>query len=210
MKIEIWADVICPWCGLGQHRLELALAAFAHRDEVELVHRSFQLDPRAPATPQTVREMLRAKGMSDAQMTATWARIEAMAASEGLTPYLLDNVVANTRPVHELLALASARGHEDAAWKRVYRAYFGERRSIFDVDALVALGGELGLDADEVRAALADGRYRAQVDGDAREAHELGATGVPFVLIERRLAIAGAQPLTTFAQALERGYALGR
>ena len=204
MKVEIWADIICPWCGLGAHRLGLAIAALGR--DVTLVHRSFELDRRAPAEPRPVRAMLRARGYDEHGMTATWARIEAMAAREGLAPYILDNIVANTRQTHEVLALAAERGLADAAWTRMYRAYFGERLSVFGVDALVERGVEIGLDPDEVRAALGDGRYRARVEADQREAQALGASGVPFVVIDRRIAVAGAQPLDTFRQALERAY----
>ncbi len=207
MQVEIWSDVICPWCGLGQHRLDRAVAELARRDQVTVRHRSFQLDPDAPAEPRPVREMLRARGYPEAALRATWARIEAMAAAEGLTPYLLDNMVASTALAHELLALAAARGLEEVAWKRLYRAYFGERLSIFGVDALAERGVEIGLDPDEVRAALADRRHRPEVERDRREAHALGATGVPFVVIDRRVAIAGAQSIAVFREALERAAA---
>ena len=142
MKVEIWSDVICPWCGLGQHRLEQALAAFEHREHVEVVHRSFQLDPSASATVRPVAEMLAAKGMPAAQVKALTGHVEGLAAKEGLAPYVVgDNVVASTRLAHELLALASERGLEEAAWSRLYRAYFGERRSIFDLEADVGPDG---------------------------------------------------------------------
>lgn len=202
MKVEIWSDVICPWCGLGQHRLDRAIAQVG--GDIELVHHSFQLDPRQAIEPMPVREMLRKKGYDERQLAGSWARIEAMAEADGLTPYKLDNVVANTQLAHEWLAHASVQGHEDAAWKRIYRAYFGEQRAVFDVDALVGLSEELGIDVTETRAALTDRRYRARVEADAREAQSLGASGVPFVVIDRRLAIAGAQPLPVFVQALQR------
>ncbi len=206
MKIEIWSDLICPWCGLGQHRLEQALATFSHREQVQVVHRSFQLDPRAPTTPRPVREMLTEKyGVRGAQLEAMFSRVESLAAADGLTPYHVgENIVGNTHLAHELLAFASARGHEHAAWQRLYKAYFGERRSIFEVDALVELARELGLDAEAARTALVGGDYRAQVDADAREAQSLGATGVPFVVIDRHYAIAGAQPTELFRQAIEQ------
>jgi predicted DsbA family dithiol-disulfide isomerase len=209
MKIEIWSDVICPWCGLGQHRLDQALASFEHREDVEVVHRSFQLDPRFEGPALPVRDMLAKKyGMGEAQLEATFERIESLAASEGLSPYVVgENEVGNTRLAHELLALASECGLEDAAWKRLYRAYFGERRSIFDLDALVAIGEELGLDGAEVRAALTDGRFRRRVEADGDEARQLGASGVPFVVIDRHYAVAGAQPADTFRQAIERAWA---
>src|SRR5689334_3197811 len=115
MKIEIWADVICPWCGLGQFRLDRAIQDAARKDEIELHHRSFQLDPRAPATPQPAREMLRQKyRLSDAQATAAFARVEGLAAADGLQPYIVgDNLVGNTHAAHEMLALAADRGLEE-------------------------------------------------------------------------------------------------
>lgn len=209
MKVEIWSDVICPWCGLGQHRLDAALAGLPWRDEVELVHRSFQLDPAHPAGTRPVRAMLAAKyGMSDAQVQAATGQIEALAAAEGIAPYrVLDNQVGNTRLAHELLAFAAEHGREDAAWKRLYRAYFGEGRSIFELDALVALGEELGLDGPALRAALESGRHRARVEEDGREARALGCRGVPFVVIDRRYGVSGAQSTEVFRSALQNARA---
>ena len=209
MKIEIWSDVICPWCGIGQHRLEAALADFPHRDEVEVVHKSFQLDPRfPPGTTVTSTEMLRTKyRLTDAQILANTSRIEALAAADGLKPYrVTGNLVGNTQKAHELLAFAAERGLEDAAWKGLYRAYFGEARSVFDVESLVVLAVELGLDVVEAREALTSGRYAAKVAADAKEAQTLGATGVPFVVIDRRFGISGAQPTETFRAALARAW----
>ena len=209
MKVEIWSDVICPWCGIGQHRLDAALAGFAHREEVEVIHRSFQLDPSFPAgTVRPVREMLMAKyGMSAAQFQATTQRVESLAAADGLAPYRVGgNAVGNTRMAHELLAMAAERGMEDAAWRRLYQVYFGEGGDIFSADSLVAIGAGLGLDGEEVRAALASGRYRAKVEADGQEAKRLGATGVPFVVVDRRLGVSGAQPVETFRRALEQAW----
>ena len=203
LKVEIWSDVICPWCGIGQHRLDQALARFG--GDVELVHRSFQLDPNHPDETQPTREMLAQKyRLSPAQADAAFARVESIAKADGIEPYIVgDNLVGNTRRAHEWLAFASTKGLEEAAWKRIYRAYFGEQRSIFDVDTLVALGVEIGLVADETRAALADGRFRARVDADQREAAALGATGVPFIVIDRKVGVAGAQPVATIVEALQ-------
>lgn len=208
MKVEIWSDVICPFCGIGNHRLDAAIADFAHAADVEVVHRSFQLDPSFPVGKTSpVREMLRAKyGMGEAQLQANWDRIEAQASADGLTPYKLDNLTGNTRMAHELLAFAGEKGLAAKAWKRLYRAYFGEGKSIFDVDSLVALGVEIGLEADELRDALASGRYAAKVVADGEAARKLGARGVPFVVIDGRVGVAGAQPLDVFRSALERAW----
>lgn len=202
MKVEIWSDVICPWCGIGQHRLDQAIAKAGRA--VDVVHRSFQLDPRHRDGTRPVRDMLAQKHRLDAaQVAAATARVEGIAKADGIVPYHTgDNIVGNTGLAHEWLAFASERGHEDAAWKRIYKAYFGEMRSIFDIESLVVLGEELGLDAAEQRAALRERRYRARVEDDQREAASLGATGVPFIVIDRRIGIAGAQPVDTIAKAL--------
>lgn len=210
MKIEVWSDVICPWCGIGQRRLDAALDAFPHRDDVEVVHRSFQLDPTFPAgTTRPVRDMLKAKyGMSEAQLQASSRHLEGLAEAEGLVPYRVgQNDVGNTRLAHELLAFAQARGRAAEAWDHLYRAYFGQGRSIFDQASLVTLGEELGFEGAEIREALDSGRYRAQVEADGAEAHALGARGVPFFVIDRRFGISGAQPREVFTQALQQAWA---
>ncbi len=209
MKVEIWSDVICPWCGIGQARLDAAMAAFGHAGEVEVVHRSFQLDPSfPPGKVVPVKEMLRTKyGMGTDQLQATMARVEATAATDGLVPYRVgENNVGNTQLVHVLLAFAAEKGLEDAAWKRVYRAYFGEGRSLFDTESLVALGADLGLVEGDVRAALASPALHAKVANDGKEARALGCTGVPFVVIDRKFGVSGAQPVATFRAALERAW----
>jgi predicted DsbA family dithiol-disulfide isomerase len=174
-----------------------------------VVHRSFELHPGAPPnTTKTAREMLRKKyGLTDAQIEAQHGRIEAEANAEGLVPYVLtDNAVGNTALVHELLAYASDQGLEREAWDLVYRAYWGDVRSIFTIEALVELATEIGLDADETRAVLTDRRYRERVVDDIDAAQQLGATGVPFIVIDRRYGIAGAQPTDVMLATIERAW----
>ncbi len=205
MRVEIWSDLICPWCGLGQHRLNTALERFEHASDVEVLHRSFQLDARAPLdATESVRHMLQVKkGLSSAQVDAATRHVEELARAEGLSPYIVgDNRVGNTSFAHELAAWATEQGRGAAAWARLYRAYFGEARSIFDVSALVELAPDLELDPAAARDALTSRRYADQVQADHREAVELGATGVPFIVIDRRYAIAGAQPTEVMLQSL--------
>jgi len=209
MRIEIWTDVICPWCGIGEHRLTEALHRFGHGADVEVVHRSFQLDPRAPlGTTETVRQMLKTrKRLSDAQVDGLVKNVERVAAADGLAPYVVgDNHTGNTSLAHELAAWATEQGRGAEIWARLYTAYFGEARSIFDVDSLVELARELGLDTDTAREVLTSRRYEQQVLADGREAQELGASGVPFIVIDRRYAIAGAQPVATMLGALEKAW----
>jgi predicted DsbA family dithiol-disulfide isomerase len=205
MNVEIWTDIVCPWCGIGDHRLTQAVARFEAEggEPVDVVHRSFQLDARAGA-PRPVRELLREKyGMDDARLAAMTRQVEGIAAADGLVPYVSgDNVIGNTGLVHQMLQMANSKGLGDTAWAMASRAYFGEQRSIFDVESVVALGAQIGLDAAELREALASGRYAAAVDADCREAAALGCTGVPFVVINRKVGVAGAQSVDTLVRAL--------
>jgi predicted DsbA family dithiol-disulfide isomerase len=207
MKVEIWSDLVCPWCGLGSHRLAKAVERFAHRDEVEVIHRSFQLDPSFPSgSTMPVREQLtRVHGMGDAQAEAVTGRLEEMAERDGLTPYVvLDNRIGNTALAHELLAHATAEGKNAEAWHHLFRAHFGEKRSIFGLDPLLELADELGLDRASTRSALTDHRHRQQVQDEVREAQRLGARGAPFFVFAGKYAVSGAQEIDTMLDVLEQ------
>lgn len=206
MQVEVWADIVCPWCGLGKHRLDAALSRIGDRDEIRVVHRSFQLDPNAAAEPSSVRDLLKHKyGLDDKGFAEVTGRVEGLAQAEGLTPYFVgDNLTGNTFLAHQWLALAGEYGLHEEGWNRIYRAHFGERRSIFSVDSLVELGTEIGLDAGEVRNALDSGLYAAQVDADGREARRLGATGVPFLVIDRKYVVSGAQSPEVLLQVFDQ------
>lgn len=202
MKIEVWSDVICPWCGLGKHRLDAALASLPGGSAIEVEYRSFQLDPRAASEPEPVRDLLRRRyGLDEAGFRQATGRIEKMAEAEGLTPYHVgDNLSGNTALAHQWLAMATERGMSEAAWSRLYRAHFGERRSIFSTGSLVGLGAEIGLAPDEVQEALETGRYERAVAADLEEARRIGITGVPFFLIDRKYAVSGAQTAEVLAE----------
>ncbi|WP_432043652.1 DsbA family oxidoreductase [Streptomyces cadmiisoli] len=207
LKVEFWSDLTCPWCGLGSHRLDKAVQRFAHGGDIEVFHRSFPLDPGLSSSPAvSTRQMLKQKyGMDDAQAEAATRRVEVLAEREGLQPYVvLDNKKANTQLAHEFLAHATARGMHRQAWQLSFRAYFGEVRSLFDVDALLELSDELGLDRDETRQALTDRRFRQQVQDEARRARELGARGAPFLVIDGQYAISGAQDTDTLLGAFQQ------
>ncbi|WP_158846399.1 DsbA family oxidoreductase [Saccharothrix deserti] len=207
MRVEIWSDIICPWCGLGNHRLGRALERFEHGGDVEVVHRSFPLDPTLPSGPaMTARQMLKNKyGMDDSQVDAATGRVRELAERDGLTPYVVaDNTVGNTALAHEFLAYATDQGKHAEAWHLMFRAYFGDVRSIFTVDALLEVAAELGLDQDETREVLRDRRFRQQVEDETRQAQELGARGVPFIVIDGKYAISGAQDTGALLGALRQ------
>jgi predicted DsbA family dithiol-disulfide isomerase len=194
MKVEIWSEVACPWCGLGSHRWDRALERFEHSGGVEVINRSFPLGSGLPEDRTlSVRTFVLAKcGVIPGQ--ADVPDIEGMAAAEGLAPYrVLDNRVGNTDLAHEFLAHASAEGKNGEAWNMIFRAYFGKAESIFTLDDLLGFSDKLGLDRERTRQALADRRYRRQVQEDAHQARQLGATGAPFTVIDGRYAVPGAR-----------------
>ncbi|MGY1834907.1 DsbA family oxidoreductase [Blastococcus sp. SYSU DS0510] len=209
MQVEVWSDVVCPWCYIGKRRLEAALEQFPHRDQVEVVWRSFQLDPTAPEgeTHPTLPALARKYGTSVEQMRQNMAQVEQVAAGEGLEYHLADAVSGNTLLAHELLHLAAEHGTRNELKELLLHAYFEEGRSVFDVESLVPLGVQVGLDEAEVRAALTDRRYLAAVRQDSATAQSLGATGVPFFVVDRKYGAAGAQPAELLLQVLERAWA---
>jgi predicted DsbA family dithiol-disulfide isomerase len=209
MRVEVWSDVVCPWCYIGKRRLETALERFPHRDEVQVVWRSFQLDPSVPEaeTHATLPALAAKYGTSVEAMRANMARVEEVAAGEGLEYHLADGVSGNTLLAHQALHLAAERGKGGELKERLLHAHFEEGRSVFDVDSLAELAAEVGLDAAEVREALADRRYLAAVHSDAATAQALGATGVPFFVVDRKYGAAGAQPAELLLNILERAWA---
>lgn len=209
MKVEIWSEVTCPWCGLGNHRLARAVERFEHRDEVEVLHHSFPLSSSFPVGHTfSVREaLLRQHGVSGDQAEAATRQIESLAASEGLSPYLvLDNVVGNTDLTHEFLAHASAQGRNCEAWEAVFHAYFGKAEPVFSQDDLLGLSDALGLDREQTRQALTDHRYRQQVADDAARAQRLGARGAPFIVVDGRYGAPGAQDSDSLLQLLRKAW----
>jgi predicted DsbA family dithiol-disulfide isomerase len=206
MLIEIWSDIYCPFCGLGDHRLRRALARFAHRGEVRVLHRSFQLDPRIPegqVLPAT-EYLHRAKGADPHQVEAIGRNLERSAAAEGLAPYhVAENFIGNTRLAHEYLAWASAQDRNDAAWAQIFRIYFGERKAVWSVEDLAPLAADLGLDADTARAALVSGQYTPAVEEDHAAALALEAHGVPFFRFDGRRTLGGAQPVERLLDVIE-------
>jgi len=206
MRIDIWSDIVCPWCYVGKRRFEKALAAFEHRDDVTIVHRSFQLDPRSPRGQTFDRkQMLQQKyGWSTIQVQQADAQMMQIAAAEGLDYKLAGGVTGNTMDAHQVVHLARDRGIADAVVERLYRAHFIEQRSIFDHDSLAALATEAGLDPTDVRDTLERDVYVEAVKADNAEAHSLGANGVPFFVIDNRIGVSGAQAVEVLGLALRQ------
>jgi predicted DsbA family dithiol-disulfide isomerase len=221
VRIEIWSDVVCPWCYIGKRRLETALDRLSAgpdgpgRDDVEIVYRSFQLDPAAPRVPdQTVMEHLGQKyGGGPAAGQQLVDRVEAVAAEEGLLFRLGEAQRANTVDAHRLLHLALAEGgpaRQGALKEDLLAAYFLRAENVADHDVLRRTAEKAGLDPVRVDEVLTGNEFADAVEHDIREAAALGATGVPFVVIDRAYGISGAQPAATFVQALQRAWSDAR
>jgi len=209
MRVDIWSDLVCPWCYVGARRFEGALAAFPHRDEVEVVHRAYLLYAASPrGATFDRRDMLMTKyRLSRDQADAMNAGMERTAAADGLDYHLQGGVTGNTFDAHQLVYLARDRGRQHAVLERLYRAFFTEQRSIFDHASLIELAVEAGLDGDEVARALREEAYAKAVEADIEEARAIRVNGVPFFLIDGRYAVSGAQQSAVFAEALSRAWA---
>jgi predicted DsbA family dithiol-disulfide isomerase len=209
MRVEIWSDIACPWCYIGKARFEKGLAAFPHRDEVEVEYRSFELDPdAAPANGGTVVDLIASRyGRSREEALAMEENVASNARSEGLGYLVEGRDHGNTFDVHRLLHLAKARGLHSELLDLTYRTNFAEDRSLYALETLVALGVEAGLDEAEVRGVLADPAvYADDVRADEKEAAQLGANGVPFFVLDRRYGVSGGQPAEVFTQALQQAW----
>jgi len=208
MLVEIWSDLVCPWCYLGKRRLERALEGFEHADRVDVVWRSFELEPDAPRVAESRRTLLLSRyGMTAEQAAERDAQMTALAQAEGLEyrPDLAQ--LGNTFDAHRVLHAAGAAGVQGDAKERLLRGYFSEGRNLTDADTLVELAADAGLDPAAARSALADEGLAEEVRGDEREAAAIGITGVPFFVLNRRYAVSGAQPSDILQQALQRTWA---
>ncbi len=209
MKIELWEDIVCSWCGISNERVNKALELFEHGDEVELVHRSFMLSPEMPlGQPQPFIEHMAERGISEQQAHQMSAPLQQLAQEVGLPEYhVTDNNVGNTSLAHEFLAWATAQGKEDDAWQLLFRSHFVHKAALWTIEDLLPFADQLGLDPEAARAALESREYRQQVEADYNEALSLGARGVPFLVIDRKYGVSGAQKVELLVQALNQAWA---
>jgi len=212
MRIEIWSDVVCPWCYIGKRRLETALAGFEHADEVEIVWRSFQLDPGAPQEPvETVAESLGRKYGGGAEGGKQMIdRVEAVAAEEGMIWRHHESLRVGTMDAHRLLHLALHDGGsrlQGELKEALFSAYFTEARNIADHGELRRIAVGTGLDGDAVDRVLGSQEYADEVWADISQAQAYGASGVPFFVLDQKFGVSGAQPAETLRQVLDRAWA---
>ncbi len=212
MKIEIWSDVVCPWCAIGKKRLDDALAEFPHAGDVEVVIRSFELDPTAPVggSEPMVDVLGRKYGVGAIEAATMMGRVEGIAADEGLVMHMASTIHSNTRDAHRLLHLALETGGRDLQARLnadLMAAHFERGADVADHDVLRSVARGAGLDAETVDDVLAGDAYADAFDADVRRARAYGATGVPFFVIDEKYGVSGAQPRELFTQVLEQAWA---
>lgn len=206
MKVEIWSDVMCPFCYIGKRRFEAALTQFPHRDQVEVVWKSFQLNPDLKTDPSksVQQSLMESKGWSHEQTEQSMSYVVDMAREVGLTYHFDKAVVANSFDAHRFSHFAKEHGLQDEAEERLFAAYFTEGKNTADHNTLIELGVAIGLEREAVAQMLAGDDFADAVHQDIYEARQVGATGVPFFVFDDKYAISGAQRSGLFLQALER------
>jgi predicted DsbA family dithiol-disulfide isomerase len=209
MNVEIWSDVMCPFCYIGKRKFEQALDQFAHKDQVNVVWKSFQLNPDMKTQPgKTINQYLaEIKGWSLDQAKSMNARVTAMAHEVGLSYDFDKAVVASSWDAHRLIQLAKKNGLGDAIEERLFKAYFTEGRDTSDHNTLLELGTEIGLEPTAIQQMLDSELFTEAVHQDIYEAQQVGVRGVPFFVLDRRYAVSGAQQPETFLGALNTAWA---
>lgn len=208
MQIEVWSDFACPWCALGIYRLDRARAEFEHGEEITVRHRSFELDPRAPAKrSQTMEEIVAAKyGRSPAQVAAGHERMTAMGAEVGMEFHFDRVQLGNTFDAHRVAQTARGTPAEGAVVKGLFGAYFTEGSLLSDHQTLQQTATAAGLAPDLVRGVLAGDAHTDDVRADEAAARELGITGVPHFVINGAWAVPGVQDVDTLVTVLRRAW----
>ncbi|MEJ7912002.1 MAG: DsbA family oxidoreductase [Chitinophagaceae bacterium] len=206
MKVEIWSDIVCPFCYIGKRRFEQALERFSDKEQVEVVWRSFQLDPDMQYVPgQSVHEYLgRRKGGTTADGKQMNDSMAGMAKEVGLEYNFDKAIINNTMDAHRLLHLAKTKGVQNEMKERLFAAYYTEGRNIGDEATLVELGEDVGLVGAEIRNTLQSDAYRQEVMLDQYEAQQVGVRGVPYYVFNNKYAVSGVQPADIFAQVLDK------
>ncbi|MHA0858314.1 DsbA family oxidoreductase [Paenibacillus sp. CMAA1364] len=207
MKVEFWSDIVCPYCYIGKKRFEKALAQFEYKDEVEVIWRSFELDPSSPRhTGEFMASLSKKMGRPMNEVQQMIAQMTSMGAQEGLD-YRFDIMKAgNTFDAHRLLHFSAHKGLVEEVSEQLYHAYFSEGLPVGDQNALIELAVKAGLDGAEVRTVLEGDSYTDEVRADENQARALQISGVPFVLVSSKYAVSGAQSVDVFLNALRTAW----
>lgn len=209
MKVEIWSDVMCPFCYIGKRKFEAALEKFPHKDQVEIEWKSFQLDPDMQNEPgkNLYQYLAERKGQSLEWSKQMHDSVAQTARAVGLEYNFDRAVIANSFDAHRVMQMAKARGLGDAAEERIFRAYFTEGKNTGDAETLATLAAEIGMDKEAVLQMLATDAYAGEVRQEVEEGQALGLRGVPFFVIDRKYGVSGAQEPAIFSEALQQSFA---
>lgn len=209
MKVQIWSDVMCPFCYIGKKNFEAALEKLPFKDEVEVEWKSYQLDPELNETSgsKTINEYLaERKGMPIAQIEQMQMRIKDMGKQVGIGFNIENAIVANTFPAHKLIHFAAKSNKANDAEELLFHAYFIDGKNVADHEVLVNIAEELGLDTDQAQYVLNSDTLDYEVKQDILEARNIGVSGVPFFVLNDKYALSGAQPIDLFVEALTQTY----
>ena len=207
MIIDVWSDVVCPWCFIGKRRLERAIArlkAQAPDVEISVRHRAFQLQPDIEGVEKTSEHLSKKYRVGPDQVAAMQQNVCSIADGEGLCYDLADTFSGNTMDAHRLLLWSASVGKQDQLLEAMFSAYFEKRQSLFSHEDLMAITNQVGLDPLYVRAILESDEYSNDVESDQDFAHRLGATGVPFFVIDMKFGLSGAAPAENFDEVLKQ------
>lgn len=209
MKVEVWSDVVCPFCYIGKTHFDEALAQFAEKEKIEFEWKSFQLNPDLKTNlDQTLYEHLsESKGITVEQAEGMGIHAALMGKAAGIELNFDKSVVANSLNAHRLVHFAKANGKQQEMKARLFKAYFTEGKNIDDTETLIALAKEIGLKRDEARTVLESNKHADDVNDDINESQQLGVRGVPFFVFDRKYAVSGAQPAEAFLETLEKAFA---
>jgi predicted DsbA family dithiol-disulfide isomerase len=206
MIIDVWSDVVCPWCFIGKRRLEKALATFEHRDDVVVRHRAFQLQPDAIDVVSTSEHLAEKYRVSPEEVKQMQANVCAVADGEGLCYNLDETLSGNTFDAHRALAYAATVGKQNELLEAMYSAYFEKSLPLFSYEDICKVAETVGIQSKDLLAVLESDLFQEAVVEDRKVASELGATGVPFFVVDMKYGISGAQPLEVFLQTLETAW----
>jgi predicted DsbA family dithiol-disulfide isomerase len=206
MKVEIWSDVMCPFCYIGKRKFEHALKEFGGEDEVKVEWKSFQLNPamKTVAGKNINQYLAEIKGWTIEQAKEMNERVSAMAREVGLNYDFDKAVVANSFDAHRLIQFAKKNHKGDLAEEALFKAYFIDGKNTADHETLLQLGKEIGLDETELKKLLSGTDFANEVRADMEEANEIGVRGVPFFVFDRKYAVSGAQPSEVFLKTMQK------
>ncbi len=209
MKVDIWSDIMCPFCYIGKRHYEKALEQFADANNIELEWHSFQLDPGLPkpASDLSVYDYLaQRKGITREQSVNMHSNVVQMAKNAGLDYHFETAVVANSFDAHRLIQFAKTKGLGDEVEERLFKAYFMEGKNMCDPSTLLELAKEIGLNESEAKEVINSNAFSAEVKNDITTASQIGVSGVPFFVFNRKYAVSGAQPSATFLNVLQKSF----